>query len=136
MSLPAGVQFRGGLVLAALLLLAVSRIAAAEEEEAYFGQWKSGQGDFLRIDAHTLQLNTDPSRPYQDITEDSDGSFYLLQITTAKIPNGFKGKFLRISFGSDPDRFTLTTYLTESDALSRRNESSRSDWIAADEEKE
>jgi len=118
----------------AVLALAAFTGAAADEEEAYFGEWSNDHGDILRITADAIQLNNDKSMPYDDITEDSDGSFYLLQITTSDEANSFDGKYIRIIFGSDADRFTLITYRTHADALNQRNESSRSEWVATDDE--
>jgi hypothetical protein len=125
----------GGLrLLFAVLLLAAFTGAVANDEEAYFGEWSNDHGDALRITAETIQLNDDKSMPYDDITEDSDGSFYLLQITSPDESNSFAGKYIRITFGSDADRLTLITYHTHADALNQRNESSRSEWVATDEE--
>jgi hypothetical protein len=120
-------------------LFAVSLLAAltpvrADEEEAYFGEWSNDHGDVLRISAEGIRLNDNKVMRYDDITEDSDGSFYLLQITTSGDSDSFDGKYLRITFGSDADRFTLTSYRTHADALNQRNESSRSEWVAADDE--
>ena len=117
-----------------VLLLAAFRAAAADDEEAYFGEWSNDHGDVLRINAETIQLNDNKSMRYDDITEDSDGSFYLLQITTSDESNSFDGKYIRITFGSDADRFTLITYRTHADALNQRNESGRSEWVATDDE--
>ena len=117
-----------------VLLLAAFTAAAADDEEAYFGEWSNDHGDVLRINAETIQLNDNKSMRYDDITEDSDGSFYVLQITSSDESNSFDGKYIRIIFGSDADRFTLITYRTHADALNQRNESSRSEWVAADEE--
>jgi len=108
--------------------------AAGDDEEAYFGEWSNDHGGILRITAETIQLNDDLSMHYDDITEDSDGSFYLLQITTSDEANSFDGKYIRITFGSDVDRFTLITYRTHADALNQRNESSRSEWVATDDD--
>ena len=117
-----------------VLLLVAFTAAAADDEEAYFGEWSNDHGDVLRINAETIQLNDNKSMRYDDITEDSDGSFYVLQITSSDESNSFDGKYIRIIFGSDADRFTLITYRTHADALNQRNESSRSEWVAADEE--
>ena len=118
----------------AVFLLAGFTGAAADDEEAYFGEWSNEHGDVLRITAETIQLNDDKSLRYDDITEDSDGSFYLLQITTSGEANSFDGKYIRITFGSDADRFTLITYRAHADALNQRNESGRSEWVATDDE--
>jgi len=120
-------------VFAAFLLAAFTTVSA-DDEEAYFGEWSNNHGDVLLMTAQTIQLNDDKPMPYDDITEDSDGSFYLLQITTSGESNSFDGKFIRITFGRDADRFTLTTYRTHADALNQRNEASHSEWVAADDE--
>ncbi len=77
----------------AVFILAGFTGAAADDEEAYFGEWSNDHGDVLRITAETIQLNDDKSMRYDDITEDSDGSFYLLQITTSDESNSFDGKY-------------------------------------------
>jgi hypothetical protein len=126
------VNARGLSFLFAVFLLVAFTGAAGDDEEAYFGQWTNDRGDLLRITAENIQLNKDKPMPYDDITEDSDGSFYLLQITTPAESNSFDGKYIRITFGSDADRFTLISYRTHADALNQRNESSRSEWVTTE----
>ncbi|PYI40610.1 MAG: hypothetical protein DMC57_09865, partial [Verrucomicrobia bacterium] len=48
----------------------------------------------------------------------------------------FEGKFLRITFGKDPDRFTMSIYKTLADALKKENEVKRVEWTAPPEEDE
>jgi hypothetical protein len=128
------VSYRGLLLLCAIFVFATFGVAFADEEEAYFGEWSNANGDMLRITSEGIQWNTEKPLPYDDITEDSDGSFYLLQITGPDEPHSFSGKFLRITFGTDADQFTLTTYRTQSDALNQVNESGRSEWTAVDDD--
>ncbi|MEY2491816.1 MAG: hypothetical protein QOH24_767 [Verrucomicrobiota bacterium] len=124
----------GPAFLLVFVLLALFSVASADEEEAYFGEWSNAHNDVLRITADAIRFNDDKPLQYDDITEDSDGTFYLLQIKTPGEPNPLGGKFLRITFGTDADRFTLTSYRTQSDALNQRNGSGRSEWTAADDE--
>lgn len=118
------------LFVAALFACAIS---VAEEEEAYFGEWSSGHGEVIRISAGKLQLNGDPPISYDDITEDSDGSFFVLQLTASTEPGSFSGRFLRLTFGTDPDHFTMTTYKTLADALHQQNGTGRREWTAVDD---
>lgn len=134
MRVPPLVRSGGFALLLSFLLLAGGSVASADEEEAYFGEWSNAHNDFLRITADTIRFNDDKPLEYDDITEDSDGTFYLLQIKTPSESNALGGKFLRITFGSDADRFTLTSYRTQSDALNQHNESGRSEWVATDDE--
>jgi hypothetical protein len=122
---------RALLLLLALTLLPVARVAAtAEEEEAtpYFGDWENDKGDTLQITTDTIQVNKEKTVRYDDITEDSDGSFFVLQL---KDESGyFEGKFLRLAFGKDPDRFTMSIYKTLEDALKKENEVKHIEWSA------
>lgn len=134
MRLPPLVRRRLLPLIYAVVLCAAFGVASANEEEAYFGEWSNPNGDTLRITSEGIQRNSEKPLPYDDITEDSDGSFYLLQINAPDESHAFVGKFLRITFGSDADQFTLTTYRTQSDALNQRNESGRSEWTAVDDD--
>jgi hypothetical protein len=127
------------LLLLAVMLLPIARIAAtAEEEEAtpYFGDWTNAHGDTLRITSDSIQVNDEKPVRYDDITEDSDGSFFVLQIKDQSESSYFQGKFLRIAFGKDPDRFTMSIYKTLPDALKKENEVKRVEWSAPAEEDE
>jgi hypothetical protein len=129
--------FRFLLLLLAITFLPVARVAATtEEEEAtpYFGDWENDKGDTLQITSDTIQVNEEKAVRYDDITEDSDGSSFVLQI---KDESGyFEGKFLRLAFGKDPDRFTMSIYKTLPDALKQENEVKRIEWSAPAEEEE
>ena len=119
------------LLLLAILFVPAARIAAtAEEEEAtpYYGDWENAQGDTLQITNATIQVNKEKGVRYDDITEDSDDSFFVLQIKDES--SYFEGKFLRITFGKDPDRFTMSIYKTLPDALKKENEVKRIEWSA------
>jgi hypothetical protein len=119
------------LPLLAIMLVPAARIAAtAEEEEAtpFYGDWENSQGDTLQITSDTIQVNKEKAVRYDDITEDSDGSFFVLQIKDES--SYFEGKFLRITFGKDPDRFTMSIYKTLPDALKKENEVKRIEWSA------
>ena len=125
-------------MLLALTLLPVARMAAtAEEEEAtpYYGDWENDKGDTLQITSDTIHVNKEKAVRYDDITEDdSDGSFFVLQI---KDDSGyFEGKFLRLTFGKDPDRFTMSIYKTLEDALKKQNEVKHIEWSAPAEKKD
>jgi hypothetical protein len=128
---------RALLFLLALALVPATRIAATEEEEEatpYFGDWENDKGDTLQITTDTIQVNKEKTVRYDDITEDSDGSFFVLQI---KDESGyFEGKFLRLAFGKDPDRFTMSIYKTLADALKKENEVKHIEWSAPAEKEE
>ena len=127
------------LLLIAITLLPVARIIAiAEEEEAtpYYGDWENAHGDTLQIASDSIQVNDEKPLRYDDITEDSDGSFFVLQIKDPSESSYFQGKFLRIAFGKDPDRFTMSIYKTLADALKKENEVKRVEWTAPTEEDE
>ena len=119
------------LPLLAILFVPAARIAAtAEEEEAtpYYGDWENAQGDTLQITNATIQVNKEKTVRYDDITEDSDDSFFVLQLKDES--SYFEGKFLRITFGKDPDRFTMSVYKALPDALKKENEVKRIEWSA------
>ena len=121
----------------AILFVAATRIAATEEKEetaSYFGDWTNAHGDTLQITSDSIQVNDEKPVRYDDITEDSDGSFFVLQIKDDSAY--FGGKFLRIVFGKDPDRFTMSIYKTLADALKKENEVKRVEWTAPPEEDE
>jgi hypothetical protein len=130
-------RFRFLLLLLAITFLPIARIGAiTEEEEAtpYYGDWENDKGETLQITSDTIQVNKEKAVRYDDITEDSDGSFFVLQI---KDESGyFEGKFLRIAFGKDPDRFTMSIYKTLADALKKENEVKRVEWSAPAEEED
>jgi hypothetical protein len=48
----------------------------------------------------------------------------------------FGGNFLRITFGKDPDRFTMSIYKTLPDTLKKENEVKRIEWSAPAPEEE
>jgi hypothetical protein len=129
-------HFRFLLLLLTLTLLPVARVAATTEEEEdtpFYGDWENSQGDTLQITSDTIQVNKEKAVRYDDITEDSDGSFFVLQIKDES--SYFEGKFLRITFGKDPDRFTMSIYKTLPDALKKENEVKHVEWSApADDE--
>ena len=128
---------RALVLLLALTLLPVARVAATtEEEEAtpYFGDWENDKGDTLQITTDTIQVNKEKTVRYDDITEDSDGSFFVLQLKDES--SYFEGKFLRLAFGKDPDRFTMSIYKTLEDALKKQNEVKHIEWSAPAEKEE
>ena len=132
-------RFRFLPLLLAVMLLPIARIAAtAEEEEAtpYFGDWENAHGDKLQITSDSIQVNDQKPVRYDDITEDSDGSFFVLQLKDQSESSYFKGKFLRVTFGKDPDLFTMSIYKTLEDALKKQNEVKRIEWSAPAEEDE
>jgi len=127
------------LTLLAIMSVPATRIAATEEKEeaaSYFGDWTNAHGDTLQITSDSIRVNDGKPVRYDDITEDSDGSFFVLQIKDESESGYFEGKFLRISFGKDPDRFTMAIYKTLADALKKENEVKRVEWTAPPEEDE
>jgi len=127
------------LTLLAIMSVPATRIAATEEKEeaaSYFGDWTNAHGDTLQITSDGIRVNEEKPLRYDDITEDSDGSFFVLQIKDESESGYFEGKFLRITFGKDPDRFTMAIYKTLADALKKENEVKRVEWTAPPEEDE
>jgi len=127
------------LPLLAITFLPIARIAAtAEEEEAtpYYGDWENSHGDKLQITSDSIRVNEEKPVRYDDITEDSDGSFFVLQLKDQGESSYFEGKFLRLAFGKDPDRFTMSIYKTLEDALKKQNEVKHIEWSAPPEEDE
>src|SRR2546426_5066932 len=127
------------LPLLAIMLVLATRIAAtAEEEEAtpYYGDWENAHGDKLQITSDNIRVNEEKLVRYDDITEDSDGSFFVLQLKDQSESSYFEGKFLRLAFGKDPDRFTMSIYKTLPDALKRENEIKHTEWTAQTDEDE
>jgi len=119
------------------MLVPATRITAtAEEEEAtpYYGDWENAHGDKLQITIDSIQVNEEKPVRYDDITEDSDGSFFVLQLKDQSESSYFGGKFLRLAFGKDPDRFTMSIYKTLEDALKKQNEVKHVEWSAPQEE--
>src|SRR5438552_4088507 len=117
----------------AILFVPATRIAATEEKEetaSYFGDWENAHGDKLQITSDSIQVNDQKPVRYDDITEDSDGSFFVLQLKDQSESSYFEGKFLRLTFGKDPDRFTMLIYKTLEDALKKQNEVKRIEWSA------
>ena len=132
-------QVRFLLPLLVILFVPATRIAATEEKEeaaSYFGDWTNAHGDTLQITSDSIKVNDEKSLRYDDITEDSDGSFFVLQIKDESEISYFGGKFLRITFGKDPDRFTMWIYKMLADALKKEKEVKRIEWIAPPEEDE
>src|SRR5438874_8525515 len=123
----------------AILFVPATRIAATEEKEetaSYFGDWTNAHGDTLQITSNSIKVNDEKPVRYDDITEDSDGSFFVLQLKDQPESSYFEGKFLRLAFGKDPDRFTMSIYKTLEDALKKQNEVKHVDWSAPPEEDE
>jgi hypothetical protein len=132
-------KVRALLLFLTITFLPMARIAAtAEEEEAspYFGDWENGHGDTLLITSGSIQINDAKPLRYDDITEDSDGSFFVLELKDWSESSYFAGKFLRLTFGKDPDRFTMSIYKTLPDALKKQNEVKHSEWSAHTDEDE
>jgi hypothetical protein len=130
---------RALVILLALTLLPATRITASpEEEEAtpYYGDWENAHGDKLQITSGSIQVNEEKPVRYDDITEDSDGSFFVLQLKDQSESSYFEGKFLRLAFGKDPDRFSMSIYKTLEDALKKQNEVKHVEWSAPPAEDE
>lgn len=59
----------------------------------------------------------------------------MLQIKESSESSYFGGTFLRITFGKDPDHFTMSIYKTLPDTLKQENEVKRIEWsVPAPEE--
>lgn len=125
-------------VLALASLPAVKLAATPEEEETtpYFGDWENDRGDTLQITNDTIKVNDEKPARYDDITEDSDESFFVLQIKDSTEASYFGGNFLRITFGKDPDHFSMSVYKTLPDTLKKENEVKHIEWSAPAVEEE
>jgi hypothetical protein len=124
--------------LLAVAYFTIAGLAPAQVDEApYFGDWENNRGDTLQITSTSIQVNNEKAVRYDDITEDSDEqSFFVLQIKSPIELSYFGGNFLRITFGKDPDHFTMSIYKTLPDTLKQQNEVKRIEWSAPAEEKE
>jgi len=120
----------------AVLLLPLSFASAQVDEAPYFGDWENDRGDTLQITSDNIKVNNEKPVRYDDITEDSDETFFVLQIKDSSGSSYFGGNFLRITFGKDPDHFTMSIYKTLPDTLKQENEVKRIEWSAPAEEKE
>src|SRR5438874_3566721 len=120
----------------AVLLLPLSFASAQVDEAPYFGDWENDRGDTLQITSDNIKVNNEKQVRYDDITEDSDETFFVLQIKGSSESSYFGGNFLRITFGKDPDHFTMSIYKTLPDTLKQENEVKRIEWSAPAEENE
>ena len=123
--------------LRALLFLAITVlpfgkiVAVGEVDEApYFGDWENDRGETLQITSDSVKVNDEKPVRYDDITEDSDETFFVLQIKDSSETSYFGGNFLRITFGKDPDHFTMSIYKTLPDTLKKENEVKHVEWSA------
>jgi len=125
-------------VLALASLPAVKLAATPEEEETtpYFGDWENDRGDTLQITNDTIKVNEEKPARYDDITEDSDESFFVLQIKDSSEVGYFGGNFLRFTFGKDPDHFSMSVYKSLPDTLKKENEVKHIEWSAPAVEEE
>jgi hypothetical protein len=120
-----------------IVLLTLARITSAQVDEApYFGDWENDRGDTLQITSDSIKVNNEKPVRYDDITEDSDETFFVLQIKDPNESSYFGGSFLRITFGKDPDHFTMSIYKTLPDTLKKENEVKRIEWSAPAVEEE
>src|SRR5436190_7358519 len=128
-------RVRALLFLAITVLPLAKIVAVGEVDEApYFGDWENDRGDTLQITSDNIKVNNEKQVRYDDITEDSDETFFVLQIKDSSGSSYFGGNFLRITFGKDPDHFTMSIYKTLPDTLKQQNEVKRIDWSAPAEE--
>ena len=111
----------------AVLLLPLSVASAQVDEAPYFGDWENDRGDTLQITSDSIKVNNEKPVRYDDITEDSDETFFVLQIKDSSGSSYFGGNFLRIAFGKDPDHFTMSIYKTLPDTLKQENEDRRTE---------
>ena len=109
---------------------------AQVDEAPYFGNWENDRGDTLQITSDSVKVNDEKPARYDDITEDSDETFFVLQIKDSTELNYFGGNFLHITFGKDPDHFTMSIYKALPDALKQQNEVKRIEWSAPAPEEE
>jgi hypothetical protein len=124
-------------LVASTALAQVDKTPAQVDEAPYFGDWENDRGDTLQITSAAIQVNSEKPARYDDITEDSDEeNFFVLQIKDATELSYFGGNFLRITFGKDPDHFTMSIYKTLPDTLKQQNEVKRIEWSTPAEEKE
>jgi hypothetical protein len=114
----------------------VEETPAQVDEAPYFGDWENDRGDTLQITTDGIKVNDEKPARYDDITEDSDESFFVLQIKDSSEASYFGGNFLRITFGKDPDHFTMSIYKTLPDTLKEENEVKHIEWSAPAVEKE
>jgi hypothetical protein len=114
----------------------VAETPAQVDEAPYFGDWENDRGDSLQITSDSIKVNDEKPVRYDDITEDSDESFFVLQIKDSSESSYFGGNFLRVTFGKDPDHFTMAIYKTLPDTLKQQNEVKRIEWSAPAVEKE
>ena len=99
---------RAVLFVVAITFVVALRILTAQVDEApYFGDWENDRGDTLQIASDSIKVNTEKPVRYDDITEDSDETFFVLQIKDSSESSYFGGNFLRITFVKDPDHFTM-----------------------------
>ena len=124
------------MVVAITFVVALRILTAQVDEALYFGDWENDRGDTLQIASDSIKVNTEKPVRYDDITEDSDETFFVLQIKDSSESSYFGGNFLRITFVKDPDHFTMSIYKTLPDTLKKENEVKRIEWSAAAEEKE
>jgi hypothetical protein len=109
---------------------------AQVDEAPYFGNWENDRGDTLQITGGAIQVNKEKPARYDDITEDSDETFFVLQLKESSELSYFGGNFLRITFSKDPDHFTMSIYKTLPDTLKQENEVKRIEWSVPAVEKE
>ena len=130
---------RAVLFVVAITFVVALRILTAQVDEApYFGDWENDRGDTLQITSDSIKLNSEKPLRYDDITEDSDETFFVLQIKEKDSSelSYFGGNFLRITFGKDPDHFSMSIYKTLPDTLKKENEVKHIDWSAPAVEEE
>jgi hypothetical protein len=108
---------------------------APVDEAPYFGNWENDRGDTLQITGAAVQVNNEKPVRYDDITEDNQESF-VLQIKDSAESSYFGGNFLRVTFGEDPDHFTMAIYKTLPDTLKQQNEVKHIEWSVPAVEKE
>jgi hypothetical protein len=115
----------------------VDATPAQVDEAPYFGNWENDRGESLQITSDSIKINDEKPARYDDITEDSDESlFFVLQIKDSNESSYFGGIFLRITFGNDPDHFTMSIYKTLPDTLKQQNEVKHIEWSVPAVEKE
>jgi hypothetical protein len=97
-------------------------------EQPYLGEWSNGTGETLSFTRRRLFYGEDDAYTYQDVTRDSDGRQYAIQITTPGRVNLFSwSKF--VSLAIDRRQMRITLYNSLADLLDGRNPRGEATWV-------
>jgi hypothetical protein len=96
-------------------------------EQPYLGEWSNGRGETLSFTRRRLFYGEDDAYTYQDVTRNSDGRQYAIQITTPGRVNLFSwSKF--VSLAIDRRQMRITLYNSLADLLDGRNPRGEATW--------